>query len=991
MKYQRHTPTMVRILLIIVIIVATVVGISQSSNTKADELLSKQRDAADMLRKTANGATVRVIATLKGSFRPEAVIGVAGTQSQRGTIQALQNSILATLSATKAKYQVITQFIVFPLITLEVDQAALQALIASPDVATLQEDELSSPTDLSSNNVIGAPTAWSSGYDGTGWTVGILDTGVQTTHPFFTGKIDAEACFSTTSAANSSETLCSNGQSTSGNNPGMTGTGAGVNCDISISGCEHGTHVAGIAAGKDYSGGPGYSGVGRGAHIIAIQVFSKFTTSGFCGATVPCVLSYSNDQLAALQYIYTTLRVGLNVSSLNMSLGGNTKFTSACDTNSLKSAIDNLRAVNIATVIAAGNNGFTDGLSAPACISTAISVGATNDADAVASFSNRASFMSIYAPGVSIDSSVPNNTFANLQGTSMAAPHVTGAWAVMMQRKSSATVTEVLTALRNNGVSITDSGFTVPRLKLDTAVLSLVTPTPTATSTFTATATKTNTPTATNTATRTNTPTATNTPSNTPTSTSTNTPSATSTFTATATHTNTATSTFTATATNTPTATATNTSTYTPTATSTPTNTPTSTFTFTNTATATNTNTPTSTFTPTHTATSTDTPTSTFTFTNTATATNTSTPTSTFTPTHTPTVTDTPTETLTPTNTFTATNTATPSDTPTITLTPTETSTATNTPTPSSTSTPTSTPTPTLTLTATATSSPTATPSRTPTATATLFVPTATATATGTIVALHQDTIGIFRPSVSTFYFRNSNTTGFADSTVTFGSPTYLPVTGDWNGDGIDTPGVYNSATGQFYLTNSTGNPAVLSYAFILGNPGDLPIAGDWDGDGHDSVGVYRPSNGLIYLKNSLTTGFADFTMVLGSPGDVGIAGDWNGDGKDSPGVYRPSNGVFYLTDQICNCSVFADYQLAFGVLGDTPFTGDWNGDSKSGIGVFRRSNGLTYLKNTLVTGFADSDFVFGVTNDYPLGGYWVRVAAPSGVGEVAPTFIPNP
>jgi subtilisin-like proprotein convertase family protein len=260
-------------------------------------------------------------------------------------------------------------------------------------------------------------------------------------------------------------------------------------------------------------------------------------------------------------------------------------------------------------------------------------------------------------------------------------------------------------------------------------------------------------------------------------------------------------------------------------------------------------------------------------------------------------------------------------------------------------------------------------------------------TATGT--EPRPDTIGIFRPSATTFYLRNSNTTGFADSSLTFGASTFFPIAGDWDGDGIDTPGVYNRANGTFYLTNSTSNPAVVHYTFVLGSPNDQPIAGDWDGNGSDGVGVFRPSNGLIYLKNGLTTGFADFQMVLGIPGDVGIAGDWNGDGKDSPGVYRPSNAVFYLSNSACNCSVVADYQLALGLVGDTPFAGDWDGNGTSGVGVYRQSNGLTYIKNALTTGIADAQFTFGSASDYPIAGYWVRTGG--SVVEAAPTFQPKP
>ncbi|MBX3084950.1 MAG: S8 family serine peptidase [Anaerolineae bacterium] len=931
MRHQRLVPTLVVLLLSLIV----VIGFSQMSGVKAETQASY--DYNGLLNKAAQQGTVRVIATLKGRFLPEGQLDVAATQNQRMAIQQAQGNVLATLATQKGTYHVITQFIIFPLISLEVDHIALQTLIASPYVAAVQEDELSSPTDLSSNNVIGAPSAWAAGYDGTGWTVGILDTGVQTTHPFFTGKIDAEACFSTTSAANSSVTLCPNGQSTSGSTPGMTGTGSGVNCDIAIDGCEHGTHVAGIAAGKDYSGGPGYSGVGRGAHIIAIQVFSKFTTSTNCGAVTPCVLSYTNDQLAALQYVYTTLRVGRSIASLNMSLGGSTKFTSACDTNVLKSAVDNLRSVNIATVIAAGNNGFTDGLSSPACISTAISVGATNDSDGVASFSNRASFMSLYAPGVSIDSSVPNNTFANLQGTSMAAPHVAGAWAVVMQKYPSATVSDILNALRTTGVGITNSGFTVPRIQVNAAVGVVV-------------------------------PTATVAPTNTPvtvgqlvqdggfelgtggpwTQTSTNfgsplcdascggvgprTGSWWAWFGGAGTAAETGTLTQTGIVPNSPqqlnfylwwSSGATD---------------PSATF---------------KVYMDGNVIFSLAYPGTGYTSGYTLATVNISA------------YSNGGSHTLK----FEQINAASSGSTnihmDDVFLSPII----------SSTATPTASKTPTITPSVT----PSATPSRTP-----------SATATGTGAAPHPDTIGIFRSSAVTFYMRNSNTTGFADSSITFGASTDFPITGDWNGDGIDTAGVYRQSTGQFFLTDSTTNPAVLNYSFTLGNPNDQPIVGDWDGNGTDGVGVFRPSNGLIYLKNNLTTGFADFTMVLGIPGDVGIAGDWDGNGSDSPGVYRPSNQQFYLTNSICNCSVFADIQLGLGIAGDTPFVGDWDGNGVSGIGVYRQSNGLTYIKNALTTGFADASFVFGSASDYPLAGYWVRVGGGASSSEPAPTFQPK-
>jgi subtilisin family serine protease len=159
-----------------------------------------------------------------------------------------------------------------------------------------------------------------------------------------------------------------------------------------------------------------------------------------------------------------------------MSLGGGQYF-SACDASqsSRKAAIDNLRSVNIATVISSGNSGYKTAIGAPACISTAISVGSTTDSDVVSSFSNVASFLSLLAPGSSINSSVPGGGYDVFNGTSMAAPHVTGAWAILKSKFPSASVDEILKALQITGVLVNDtrSGGTVTgmrRIQVDYAL-----------------------------------------------------------------------------------------------------------------------------------------------------------------------------------------------------------------------------------------------------------------------------------------------------------------------------------------------------------------------------------------------------------------------------------------------------------------------------------------------------------------------------------------
>ncbi len=253
------------------------------------------------------------------------------------------------------------------------------------------------------------------------------------------------------------------------------------------------------------------------------------------------------------------------------------------------------------------------------------------------------------------------------------------------------------------------------------------------------------------------------------------------------------------------------------------------------------------------------------------------------------------------------------------------------------------------------------------------------------------ETIGIFRPSDTTFYLRNSNTTGPADFSILFGDSADLPVAGDWNGDGIATIGIYRPSTGEFFLKDANTFGAPVVYNFTLGTPGDVPFAGDWDGDGKDSVGVYRPNNGVIFMKDTLSTGFADYAMIFGIAGDQPLAGDWNADGADSVGVYRGDE--FFLTDTTCNgCIPTADYIFVLGINGDVPFAGDWNNSGSSGVGVFRPTDGVTFFKNALSTGFADIEIVYGIAGDKPIAGVWGVPPPPEAPSapEVAPTFVPR-
>jgi len=419
----------------------------------------------ELSQKALIEGSVRVIVHLAVPMTPEGLLtSSTAVQAQRQGIANAQNAVLGAL--TGSSYRMVHRYDTLPFLALELGPGALAVLNTLGSVITrVEEDKLLAPMLPESVPLVHADEVSRADFTGSGQVVAILDTGVDRAHSFLAGKVVEEACYS----ANGS---CPNGQAS------QTGPGAGVPCTYAPSDCLHGTHVAGIAAGS----GAAFSGVAKGASLMAVQVFSRFTGADCVVAGHnPCAQANTSDLMAGLERVYV-LRTNYSFASVNMSLGGG-QSTTNCDTESLKVAIDNLRSVGIATAIASGNNGFINALNFPACISTAISVGSTDDgsngtiADAVSlPFSNSASFLSLLAPGRLILSSIPGGMFINLAGTSMAAPHVAGTWAVLKQAKPSATVSEVLTALQATGVAITDprNSLTKSRIRVFEALQALM-------------------------------------------------------------------------------------------------------------------------------------------------------------------------------------------------------------------------------------------------------------------------------------------------------------------------------------------------------------------------------------------------------------------------------------------------------------------------------------------------------------------------------------
>lgn len=349
-----------------------------------------------------------------------------------------------------------------PLVVVEASAEELAHMIANGEVAEVIEDELAAPMLRETYPLVRAPGPVRSRAP---VTIAILDTGVDNSHPFFGGRVIEEACFSSNSATNNATSLCPNSR------PSSTAAGSGAPC-TGIASCDHGTHVAGIAAGRSSRQIP-INGIAPDANLMSIQVFSRFTDSttnrpcGNANRPSPCVLTFTSDQIRALQHVRDR-RGALNIVAANMSLGGG-RFTSACDGDLRKPIIDELRAAGVATVVASGNSGFRDAVSAPACISSAISVGSTTKSDAVSSFSNVSGLVDLVAPGTDIRSAVLNGNLDVKSGTSMAAPHVAGAVAAIRVRHPTASVNQVEAWLKANGVPVAISGTRLSRIDVDSA------------------------------------------------------------------------------------------------------------------------------------------------------------------------------------------------------------------------------------------------------------------------------------------------------------------------------------------------------------------------------------------------------------------------------------------------------------------------------------------------------------------------------------------
>ena len=246
----------------------------------------------------------------------------------------------------------------------------------------------------------------------------------------------------------------------------------------------HGTHVAGIIGAKQ-NNSIGIAGVAKNVKIMPLK---------FLGADGMGDLSDAADG------VYYASRMGAKV--INASFGGYASF----EPRTLKDAINYAKTQGVVFVAAAGNDSYDIGTQTiyPARynLENMIVVASTDQSDRLSVFSNFSStYTHVGAPGTKISSTIPNDGYAYLSGTSMAAPFVSGAAALVWSHKPTLTYTQVISNIKTSGDSLTSLSSkttTGKRLNIDSLIkLFEPTTTPTLTRTPTPTVTRTPTPTVT--------------------------------------------------------------------------------------------------------------------------------------------------------------------------------------------------------------------------------------------------------------------------------------------------------------------------------------------------------------------------------------------------------------------------------------------------------------------------------------------------------------
>jgi len=218
-------------------------------------------------------------------------------------------------------------------------------------------------------------------------------------------------------------------------------------------------------------------------------------------------------------------------------------------------------------------------------------------------------------------------------------------------------------------------------------------------------------------------------------------------------------------------------------------------------------------------------------------------------------------------------------------------------------------------------------------------------------------------PNERWWELRDSANSGPAGYSVYYGGPNATTLSCDVNGDGRDDLIAYENGTWYIRTSVDSGPATVFNY----GAAGWIPVCGDWDGNGTAGIGVYNPATSTWYLRNTPGPGVADAIFSYGFAGTTPIVGDWDGNGTKTIGVYDPSKGNWWTRN---NNSAGAPSAITqYGFPGTTPAPGDFNGDRRTDLAVV--ANGRWYIRTNPGPGQPDRTFDYGLPTDQPLTGNW--------------------
>jgi subtilisin family serine protease len=356
--------------------------------------------------------------------------------------QALaQTQVRLLASVTARDFQLIHRYQTVAALVGTVTPQGLDQLRRSPDIRAVALDMPVYPATLESAALIHADRVWNDlGITGDGVRIAVVDSGADMAHSDIAQDVLAHHCFTHGACA-------PNG----GNEGVLTQDQHG-----------HGTRIVGIITGE---GTESPRGIAPDAEIVSVQVMDQ---NG---------MGWASDVVAGIDWVVAN-QAQYHVKIINLSLGGGI-YTGVCDavdanTMLYADALAAARNAGITVFAASGNQGRRGAMIAPACISHAISVGCTYDAnlggrdwgvctdastdvDQIACFSNSDATLDLLAPGAWIESAALGGGQRGDAGTSAATAHVSGVAALMLQANPHLTPDEIKQILKETGVAITDT------------------------------------------------------------------------------------------------------------------------------------------------------------------------------------------------------------------------------------------------------------------------------------------------------------------------------------------------------------------------------------------------------------------------------------------------------------------------------------------------------------------------------------------------------